>query len=240
MPCVVWAKESKTGLGFEIGPSHGDVPTTSQCATAWQSSCMIVVGRPQSDMSFTYSCRTQFDNPVPRPFPSSLWSGVALLDGLGGLIIQAASTGTTHSDKLFVAGIFCGWSCMRQMLSRADILASIFIFEACGRQSALPFIDIVCNNRHCLQMSAIIIIQGRLVCGQHSNLAERNPNMALQLDCWSATRTRMINLPTNQKGYGTFETTVGKLSERRIQIFPVYFCLGIILKVILNNFQNNV
>ena len=42
MPCVVWAKESKTGLGFEIGPSHGDVPTTSQCATAWQSSCIPI------------------------------------------------------------------------------------------------------------------------------------------------------------------------------------------------------
>ena len=45
--------------------------------------------------------------------------------------------------------------------------------------------------------------------------------------------------PTNQKGYDTFETTVGKLSARRIQICFDYFCLGIILKVILNNFQNN-
>ena len=50
---------------------------------------------------------------------------------------------------------------------------------------------------------------------------------------------RNINLPTNQKGYDTFETTVGKLSARRIQIYPGYFCLGIISKVILNNFQNN-
>ena len=33
--------------------------------------------------------------------------------------------------------------------------------------------------------------------------------------------------------------TAGKLSTRRIQIFWVYFCLGNILKVILNNFQNN-
>ena len=40
MPRVVWAEESKTGLGFEIGPSHGDVPTTSQCVAAWQSSCI--------------------------------------------------------------------------------------------------------------------------------------------------------------------------------------------------------
>ena len=28
-----------------------------------------------------------------------------------------------------------------------------------------------------------------------------------------------INLPTNQKGYDTFETTVGKLSARRIRFF---------------------
>ena len=43
----------------------------------------------------------------------------------------------------------------------------------------------------------------------------------------------------NQKDCDTFETTVGKLSARRIQIYFDYFCLGIILKVILNNFQNN-
>ena len=48
-----------------------------------------------------------------------------------------------------------------------------------------------------------------------------------------------INLPANQKGCDTFETTVGKLSARRIQICFDYFCLGSILKVILNNFQNN-
>ena len=61
----------------------------------------------------------------------------------------------------------------------------------------------------------------------------------LQLDCWSATRTWIINLPTNQKGYDTFEATVGKLSARRIRFCPVYFCLGIILKVIQYNFQND-
>ena len=61
----------------------------------------------------------------------------------------------------------------------------------------------------------------------------------LQLDCQSARRTQNINLPENQKNYDNSETTVGKLSMRRIQIYPDYFCLGIILKVILNNFQNN-
>ena len=33
LPRVVWAEESKNGLGFEIGPSHDDAPTRSQCAT---------------------------------------------------------------------------------------------------------------------------------------------------------------------------------------------------------------
>ena len=50
---------------------------------------------------------------------------------------------------------------------------------------------------------------------------------------------KKINLPANQKGYNNSETTVGKLSARIIQIFRIHFCLGNILKVILNNFQNN-
>ena len=62
----------------------------------------------------------------------------------------------------------------------------------------------------------------------------------VQLDCRIATRTyKTINLLMNQKGYDTIETTVGQLLARRIQIYPDYFCLGIFLKVILNNFQNN-
>ena len=40
MSRVVWAEESKTGLGIKIGPSYDGVPTTSQCASAWQSSCI--------------------------------------------------------------------------------------------------------------------------------------------------------------------------------------------------------
>ena len=63
--------------------------------------------------------------------------------------------------------------------------------------------------------------------------------MTLQLDWTSNTSRQKINLPTNQKGYDKSETTDEKLSARRIQICRVYFCLGIILKVILNNFQNN-
>ena len=50
---------------------------------------------------------------------------------------------------------------------------------------------------------------------------------------------KKMNLPANQKGYDNSKTTVGKLSARGIRFCPVHFCLGIILKVILNNFQNN-
>ena len=41
---------------------------------------------------------------------------------------------------------------------------------------------------------------------------------------WTPSKnTRKINLPTNQKVYDNFETTVGKLLARRIQIFWLYF-----------------
>ena len=48
MPHVVWAEESNIGLRFEIEPSHDDVPTMSQCATSWQSSCRSTTG-PRMD-----------------------------------------------------------------------------------------------------------------------------------------------------------------------------------------------
>ena len=47
----------------------------------------------------------------------------------------------------------------------------------------------------------------------------------LQLD-WTSNKSRQkTNLPTNQKGYDTFETTVEKLLARRSQIYPDYFCV---------------
>ena len=59
----------------------------------------------------------------------------------------------------------------------------------------------------------------------------------------SARDVAMVNKTTAGllflETHDTFETTVGKLLERRIQIYPDYFWLGITLKVILNNFQNN-
>ena len=39
MARVVWAEESKTGLGFEIGPSYDDVSMVSQPLSDEQSSC---------------------------------------------------------------------------------------------------------------------------------------------------------------------------------------------------------
>ena len=50
-------------------------------------------------------------------------------------------------------------------------------------------------------------------------------SLYVQLDCQSARRTRKIDLPTNQKGYDNSETIVGKLSTRKIQIYP--FCVVI-------------
>ena len=51
--------------------------------------------------------------------------------------------------------------------------------------------------------------------------------LAVQLDCLCVTSRQKINLPTNQRSYDTFETTVGKLSARRIQICCAYFSLVI-------------
>ena len=45
----------------------------------------------------------------------------------------------------------------------------------------------------------------------------------MQLDWTFITSQQKINLPANQKGYDTFETTVGKPSVRRIQICFDYF-----------------
>ena len=61
----------------------------------------------------------------------------------------------------------------------------------------------------------------------------------IKLDWTSNSNRQKINLPTNQEGCDKSETMDEKLSARRIQICRIYFCLGIILKVILNNFQNN-
>ena len=52
----------------------------------------------------------------------------------------------------------------------------------------------------------------------------QDAHLYIQLDWTSNTSRQKNNLPANQKGYDTFETTVGKLSARRIQICCVYFC----------------
>ena len=64
-------------------------------------------------------------------------------------------------------------------------------------------------------------------------------NKYIQLDCRSVRRTRKINLPMNQKGYDNSETTVGKPSTRRIQIYLVYFCVIHFHLCFLKNFQTN-
>ena len=44
-PLVVWAKDSKNGLRFEIGPSYDDVPTRSKLPTDRQSSCRATTNK---------------------------------------------------------------------------------------------------------------------------------------------------------------------------------------------------
>ena len=63
--------------------------------------------------------------------------------------------------------------------------------------------------------------------------------MHLQLDCSSNMNTRKINSRTNQNDYGNFETTVGKLSARRIQISWANFCLVHFDLFFQNNFSND-
>ena len=96
------------------------------------------------------------------------------------------------------------------------------------------------ENPHCLHSYLIYPNLGRRAFNNHKlgrhpfcRLAHNSP--ALGRGIFEAA----INLPAKQKGYGTFETTTGKLSARRTQICFDYFRSGIILKVILNNFQSN-
>ena len=57
----------------------------------------------------------------------------------------------------------------------------------------------------------------------------------VQLSLTPSTRTRKINLPANQKGYDNSETTIGKFSARRIQIFQVPFSMIIFWSLIFLN-----
>ena len=56
LPCVVWAKEFKNGLGFEIRPSFDDIPTSTQLLTDSQSSCtlscIVWVGEIKNGLGF--------------------------------------------------------------------------------------------------------------------------------------------------------------------------------------------
>ena len=56
----------------------------------------------------------------------------------------------------------------------------------------------------------------------------------------SDTHTHKIDLPVNRKGDDTFETTVGKLSARRIQIWLVYFSVTIFDLLTFKTSENRV
>ena len=59
----------------------------------------------------------------------------------------------------------------------------------------------------------------------------------MQLDCQSATRTRKVNLPANQKGYDDSETTAGKLWSRRIHICCDYFLNQFLVSYVLKHVE---
>ena len=56
------------------------------------------------------------------------------------------------------------------------------------------------------------------------NLFKKLQIMYVQLDWTPSRNTRKINSLTSQKSCVNSETTIGKLSTRRIQITCVYFC----------------
>ena len=62
----------------------------------------------------------------------------------------------------------------------------------------------------------------------------------VQLDCTPSTRTRKINPLTNQKCYENFETTIGKLLAKRIQICGDCFCKDRFDLFFQNKFPNHV
>ena len=62
----------------------------------------------------------------------------------------------------------------------------------------------------------------------------------LQLDWTASRRTQKVNSPVNQKGYDKSETTIRKLSARKIQICCAYFCVIHCDLFFQNSFPNNI
>ena len=78
-------------------------------------------------------------------------------------------------------------------------------------------------------------VEGR----QSTNLLLRSSQRdVIQLNWTSNTSRQTINLPTNQKGYDKSETTIEKLSARRIQICWVYFSVIIFDLLFFKTSQN--
>ena len=91
-------------------------------------------------------------------------------------------------------------------------------------------------SRPCLDNTCLCLWKGKWhqnepCCGCHKYLTNsvffNEATIIVQSYSWiadqRAKRTRKIDLPTSQKGYGSSETTVWKLSAMKIQICPVKF-----------------
>ena len=92
--------------------------------------------------------------------------------------------------------------------------------QSAGRRN--PMVSCTCTRENLFEtLSSIDFISDFKNIAGHTSFT-----LLLQLDCRSARRTRKINFSANQKGYDNSGTTVGKLSARKNQICPDYFCLG--------------
>ena len=128
MPHVVWAEESKTGLGFEIRSSYDDAPTTSQCITDGQSSCihkakslatlvcLIELSIIPSPVTLNEVSHTSFGNVVVPGMPKSSFlrmmpsssmseSEVHILNKLGGLGQHASDTSVPLAQHQSLLGL---------------------------------------------------------------------------------------------------------------------------------------
>ena len=75
MPCVVWAEEPKTGLGFEIGPSYDVVPTRSELVNEGQSSCIFPCKMNPPNWVFIQPLESFHGFPCCGSFGSGVWGG---------------------------------------------------------------------------------------------------------------------------------------------------------------------
>ena len=115
----------------------------------------------------------------------------------------------------------------------------------------MVFISWIYEKKHATTAPRCALVRASLSSSLHASstnpvkLLSSSPDISLHTDSlsiqldWTPSRnTRKINCRMNQKGYDNSETTVGKLSARRIQICFDYFCKIHFWSLFLNDFSN--